>query len=59
MYLCTCGYAAEAECDLMSHFIEQHALSYGLALYCPLSDACPAKGPPATALSPPVIEVGV
>jgi hypothetical protein len=54
MYLCTCGYAAETECDLMSHFIERHTLSYGLVLYCPFGDACLTKAPPATALSLPV-----
>lgn len=36
MYLCSCGYAAETEGCLMSHFIERHRLSYNIELHCPL-----------------------
>lgn len=48
MSMCTCGHAAATECDLMSHFIERHCLSYGIALFCPLDSACLRQ-----AVSPP------
>jgi hypothetical protein len=44
MYMCTCGDTAATEGDLMSHFIERHCLSYGIALICPLGSACLLTG---------------
>ena len=49
MYQCTCGYGAQTEGDLMSHFIECHAASYGIETCCPVGNLCasvesPQKG---------------
>lgn len=44
MYQCTCGYAAETEGGLMSHFIERHGSSYVIELCCPLGSACYLTG---------------
>lgn len=38
MLVCICGYTAQTESDLMSHFLECHRLSYGLENCCPISD---------------------
>ena len=34
MFVCTCGFESATECDLMSHMIECHVLSYGLESSC-------------------------